>query len=51
MSGRYFGLDSRLTSGPSDLLATAAFGHELEGIDNLFADMDLADIAHVRCLI
>lgn len=51
MGERYLGLGARLTSAPSDLLAGAAFAHELRGVDHLFRDMDVADIAHVLSLI
>lgn len=41
------GSDSRLTGGPSALLASTAFAFELEGIEELFDGMNLADLAHL----
>jgi argininosuccinate lyase len=45
------GEGSRLTAPPSALAATTAYQHELDGIDVLFADLDLADMAHLLELV
>lgn len=41
------GANERLRGGPSELLASTAFSHELDGTDCLFGDMNLADMAHL----
>lgn len=46
----YLGLGDRLTSGPSDTMAEAAFGDELRAAPYLWRGMSTADIAHAIAL-
>lgn len=46
----YLGLGDRLTSGPSDLMATAAFGDELRAAPYLWRGMSSADLAQAVAL-
>lgn len=53
MSGEsdYLGEGSRLGEGPSQLLASVAFGAELESYSDLWPWLTVADLAHVRALM
>lgn len=50
MTDHALGVGHRLDAGPSDLLATTAFAHELEAAPYLWRGLAMADLAHAIAL-